>query len=223
MTNYGIWLSFNNQEEGFQLPENPSSIEIKDAVSNKTYNISGLGEINVLQDPSLTDFTFEGIFPSQQNPFVIAKRALEPKIYKDYLRKWMATKQPIRFIFTGSSFSIDTLASIEAFEWKEVGGAVGDIEYKLSLKKYVHYAAQKVKVVSKVANKAVANKKTSPRPDERAPVKTYKLVKGDSLWKIAEKFLGSGSRYKEIQKLNNIKDSQLRKLPIGLEVKLPAK
>lgn len=218
MTDYGIWLSFNNQAEGFQLPENPSSIEIKDAVSNKTYHISGLGEINVLKDSSLTEFTFEGIFPSEQNPFVIAKKALGPKIYVDYIRKWMASKQPIRFIFTGSTFSINTLASIEAFEWKEVGGAVGDIEYKLSLKKYVHYAAQKVKVVSKTANK-----ETPPRPDERAPLKTYKLVKGDSLWKIAEKFLGKGSRYKEIQKLNNIKDSELRRLPIGLEVKLPPK
>ncbi|TCJ04092.1 LysM peptidoglycan-binding domain-containing protein [Cytobacillus praedii] len=219
MTDYEIWLLFNNEAEGFQLPENPSSIQIKDANSNKTYHISGIGEINVLKDPSLTEYTFEGVFPSQKSPLVIAKRALEPKIYVDYIRKWMVSKQPIRFKFTGSTFSINTLASIEAFEWKEAGGAVGDIEYKLSLKKYVHYAAQKVKVV----NQAAANKQASPRPDNRAPAKTYKLVKGDSLWKIAQKFLGSGSRYKEIQKLNNIKESELRKLPIGLEVKLPPK
>ncbi|WP_057760639.1 LysM peptidoglycan-binding domain-containing protein [Cytobacillus praedii] len=219
MTDYEIWLSFNNEAEGFQLPENPSSIEIKDANSNKIYHISGVGEINVLKDSSLTEYTFEGVFPSQKSPFVIAKRALEPESYVDYIRKWMASKQPIRFVFTGSTFSINTLASIEAFEWKEAGGTVGDIEYKLSLKKYVHYAAQKVKVV----NQAAANKQASPRPDNRAPAKTYKLVKGDSLWKIAQKFLGSGSRYKEIQKLNNIKESELRKLPIGLEVKLPPK
>lgn len=36
-------------------------------------------------------------------------------------------------------------------------------------------------------------------------VKTYTVVKGDSYWKIAEKILGNGSRYKEIQALNNSK------------------
>ena len=41
--------------------------------------------------------------------------------------------------------------------------------------------------------------KTSP-----APTKTYTVKKGDSLWAIAAKHLGNGSRYKEIKTLNGL-------------------
>jgi LysM repeat protein len=220
---YGIWLSFNNEKEGFQLPENPESIEISNGASNSTHHISGLGEVNVLKDPNLSEFSFSGTFPAVRNPYVVANKMLAPGKIKDYLLKWQASKKPVRFIFTGSTFDINTLVSIEEFNWKEEGGSVGDIQYELNLKKYVSYAPQKVKIKVSSANKVTAKKSTKPRADNREQVKVYKLVKGDSLWKVAKKFLGSGTRYPEIAKLNNIKPSQYRRLPIGLAVKIPPK
>lgn len=46
----------------------------------------------------------------------------------------------------------------------------------------------------------------------------HTVVKNDSLWAIAEKYLGNGSRYKEIKKLNNLKSDtifpgQILKIP----------
>lgn len=53
-----------------------------------------------------------------------------------------------------------------------------------------------------------------------APVKesVYTVKTGDSLWAIAAKLLGSGSRYKEIKSLNGLKDDviyagQVLKMP----------
>ena len=40
--------------------------------------------------------------------------------------------------------------------------------------------------------------------------KTYITVKGDTLWKIASAQLGSGSKYKEIMKANNMKNTIVR-------------
>lgn len=47
---------------------------------------------------------------------------------------------------------------------------------------------------------------------------TYKVVKGDSLWVIAQKYLGDGRRYPEIKQLNNLKSdtiypNQVLKIP----------
>ncbi len=47
---------------------------------------------------------------------------------------------------------------------------------------------------------------------------SYKVVKNDTLWDIAEKYLGNGTRYKEIKILNNLKSDtifpeQILKLP----------
>ena len=61
---YGIWLSYNNQEEGFQIPVNPENIEISDGINSKTYDVAGLGEINVIKDQKLTEYSFSGFFPA---------------------------------------------------------------------------------------------------------------------------------------------------------------
>lgn len=221
MSDYGIWLSFNNQEEGFQIPVNPSSIEISEGGNGKTYDITGLGEINVIKSPSLSEVKFEGVFPKLNDPFVVSNVLLEPMQYVDYILKWMDTRRPIRLVFVGSTFDINIAASIEGFDWGEVGGVVGDIEYRLSLKKYIFYSAKKVKVENKDGEVKVAQASSSTRPNDKQVPKTVKLSSGDNLWKIAQKYLGDGSRYKEIQKLNNITDSQLKKLKVGMEIKLP--
>lgn len=48
----------------------------------------------------------------------------------------------------------------------------------------------------------------------------YKVVRGDTLWGIAAKFLGNGSRYKEIKKLNGLTSDTLQ---IGQTLKIPDK
>lgn len=49
---------------------------------------------------------------------------------------------------------------------------------------------------------------------------TYTVKKGDSLWNIAKAYLGNGSKYTEIVKLNNIKNNFIY---AGLTLKIPTK
>lgn len=58
-------------------------------------------------------------------------------------------------------------------------------------------------------------KPPKPAPD---PAGTYITVQGDTLWKIAERFLGAGSRYKEIMKLNRLKNTIVKP---GMVLKIP--
>lgn len=217
---YGIWLSFNNQEKGFQLPVNPPTLEISESGSGKTYDIGSLGEINVIKSPQLTEISFSSEFPMERRPYVVSEKLFDPAFYVLSIKEWLDSKRPIRLVLAGLSININMAVSIEKFSWKESAGSVGDIEYDLSFKKYKFYSAQRTSVKPESTG-AVLQKETPNRPDDRSPVKSYKLVAGDNLWRIAQQVLGDGSRYKEIQKLNNLSDAQLKALPIGMEIKLP--
>ncbi|MCM3701423.1 LysM peptidoglycan-binding domain-containing protein [Paenibacillus macerans] len=227
---YSMTLSFNGDTEAFEFPVLPGEIEVSLAGNNKTYEISALGEINIIKNQKLTDISFESMFPASWFPGCSMEQSeaqvklFPPAYYIDLIAKWRAEKQPVRLVLTGSTKNISgMLVSIESFSWSEVGGSPGDISYQISFKEYRSYAAKMVKVGkgSKSMPKLLANPKTPARPDTRVKPKTYTLVAGDNLWKVAKKFLGDGSKYKQIQTLNGIKDSELKRLPVGKVIKLP--
>lgn len=222
----GFYLSANNDKEGFRLPVNPESIKETVAGDSQTYTIAKLGQVSVIKDIQLAEYTIESFFPIQ-NAFYVVAPLFEPLFYVGKIKEWQAKKEPIRFIYTDGSFVINELVSIENFEYSETAGDE-DIYYTLSFKKYVSFEPKKmvIKKASSGASKEkqqIVKKSAPPRQNNIEAPKLYSLIKGDTLWKIAQKFLGNGSRYTEIQKLNGIKDSQLRKLPIGLKIKLPQK
>ncbi len=239
MRAYRVELSFNNREAWIVLPVNPESIEISESSEGKTYDVMGLGQINVIKDRSLTEYSFSSIFParmegyhSNTQPAVEADQSekfYHPVYYIKLLEKWMATKRPIRFIFISDTYEINTAVSIESFQWKEAGGGGGDITYSIKLKKYVFYAAKRIATESTSGNikeqtiKKVTTKKEAvkDRPNEKIQPRTYKLVAGDTLWQVAKKQLGNGNRWTEIQNLNNIKDSEITRLAVGRVLKLP--
>ena len=59
-------------------------------------------------------------------------------------------------------------------------------------------------------------------PKKKTEIKNreYTVQKGDSLWRIAERELGNGSRYREIVSLNNIQNPS--SLSIGMKLRMPA-
>lgn len=217
---YAIYLSINDGEEGFRIPVNPSEIEIKGQGQGNTFNIIKLGEINVIKEPKLTEISFESFFPAQRYPFVVGEVLLPPARYVEFIERWKNEKQVVRLIITNGAIDINMLTSIEEFTWREKAGSIGDIEYKLSLKKYVHYAPKKV-IVKATTNQVTVQKKQT-RPDTKPQPKVHVLKSGETLWALAQKYLGNGARWREIANLNGIKDSQVRRLPVGMKIQIPS-
>lgn len=220
---HGIYFSANNDKEGFQLPVNPEVVKESGAGDGEEFTISGLGSINIPKFAKLEEYPLESYFPKLPTHLAVTPH-VEPSYYVDLMKKWKAEKKPVRYIYADGSFSINELVTIQQLDFEE-RDASGDIYFTLSFKKYVDSKPKKMTLQKKpVSGKnVVVAKKTPPRQNGKIIPKTYSLIKGDSLWKIAQKFLGSGSRFREIANLNGIKDSQFRKLPIGLKVKLPPK
>lgn len=80
-----------------------------------------------------------------------------------------------------------------------------------------------VLIIPEVGGKAKPATGVTPAPEapaEASGERTHTIAKGDSLWKIAEKYYGDGKKYKLIMKANNITDASA--LKVGQVVKIPA-
>ncbi|MGJ7034475.1 LysM peptidoglycan-binding domain-containing protein [Anoxybacillus eryuanensis] len=210
-----------NDNEMFRLPINPEKVSVRTEGDGEEFTIAKLGRVNVPKDKKLSGFSLESFFPAQPTHYSVTVFK-EPKYYIDLLEKWMTGKQPVRYIYVNGSFTINELVTIERFEYDESFGSE-DVNFSLELKMYVPFGPKKMQVVKKQAASSVqVLKKNAPtRPNTKPKPTTYTLKAGDNLWKVAKLYTGNGNRYPELQRLNGIKDSQLRKLPIGLVLKIP--
>lgn len=216
---YQMWLTFNGEKEKLRFPVLPEEINIKKGLSSKSVDIQGLGEVVIMQDPTAIVISFSSFFPSTPFPGVQFEDLTPPSDLKDKITTWQKSDTPVHFIITGTTVNI--FCVIEDFSYSEQGGDVGSLHYSLTLKEYKEVHARQVKIDTQV-KKAAAPAPTPARTDNRAQEKTYTVVKGDCLWAIAAKYLGSGSRYTEIAKLNADKIKSPNLIYPGQVLRLPS-
>ena len=71
---------------------------------------------------------------------------------------------------------------------------------------------------------AMSDRYTSPLstvPQGTPPLRVHKVVDGDTLGRLAQRFLGDANRHREIHALNRAKLPDPNVLPIGVELKIP--
>ena len=116
----------------------------------------------------------------------------------EMLERWRDSRRPMRLAITGTPINI--AVTLRNFDYDaERAGHKRDIYFNISFKELVFI---QVSTVVQGVNAQV--KSSSERPNTKEKPKTYTVVSGDSLWKIAAKpaLLGNGNRWREIYELN---------------------
>lgn len=221
-TPYGMYLSFNNQREGFEFPILPEKLEITRKGSGSGHEVVGLGQINVIQPQELAAISFESKFEIPYEDELNKSGVLPPSYYIASIQSWMASGRPVRFTFTAGHMNINMAMSIEQFDYWEDANAPAEIQFGLAMKEYVFYAARKVKII-RDGDKDIAQEQPGGRADERVIPASYTLKPGDTLWSIARQQLGNGARWTELQRLNGIRDDELGRLQVGRVIQLPGR
>ena len=225
---YQMWMTYNGGTERLRFPVLPETINIAKGLTNTSVNIQGLGEVVIQQDPAAIVISFSSFFPETPFPGVQGEELMPPLDLKDKITVWQKGDKPVLFVVTGST--INLYCTIEHFDYYEKD--LGTLYYTLMLKEHKEVKARQVKVENPpraVTAPAQPTKtvvlpapvQAPARVDNRVQVKTHTVVKGDTLWGIASKHLGNGSRYTEIYELNRniIKNPNL--IQIGWVLKLP--
>lgn len=214
-TNYQIWFTFDGEKQQILLPVLPETIDCKCGTYNESVKINGLGEITIIQNRPAYQFSFSSFFPKKPFRDVSTEILVCPSTLCQQITTWKDSEKPIHFIVIGSN--INTFCTIEEFNTTENGDDPGTIYYNIRLKEYREISIRSVKV--KDNNAFISN--NTQRVDNTIVPQTYVVVKGDCLWNIAKKYLGSGSYWKEIYNLNKDKIKNTNLIYPGQVLKMP--
>lgn len=195
---YEMWLTYNAEKEKIQLPVLPSSFEIKNGSKNDSINITGLGEITIIQSRPALQFSFSSFFPASRFPGLQVSNITKPLVLIQKINEWKASKTPIHFIVTACG--VDIYVTIEEFHYSEQGGDIGTYQYSMTLKEYREITVRQVNV--DVQNQNAEVEKGETRVDNTVKPKTYTVKSGDCLWNIAKKYYDNGAEYKKIYEAN---------------------
>jgi LysM repeat protein len=117
---------------------------------------------------------------------------------------------------TGEPDHIGIVVSVSGSTIKVIEGNISDSVGYRSLQINGRYI--RGFVTPKYSSKATTASTTTVAARSSVTAKTYTVKKGDSLWSIAAKQLGNGSRYKEIKTLNGLVSDTIH---AGQVLKLP--
>ena len=192
----------------YRLPVLPESIKISFNANNSSAQIVDIGEITQKMGRKAKVISFESFFPMGEfKGSVPWKDSHYPITFINAIEKSIDRKLTVRFTFSRAGkneLALSLLCTIEKFEYHEDGEDPNTIHYSITLKEYRSPAInQIVKKKSGSSGKGKAGKKkSSNRAKTSTKPKTYTIKKGDTLWAIAKKFLGSGNKWKSIYNAN---------------------
>lgn len=214
---------YNFFMDDLQLPIAPSELSISVSNKNETVTLMNDGEVNILKKPGLTEVDFEVSLPNIKYPFAVYPEGFKPAtFYLSKFEKLKVNQKPFQFIVNRSLpngkllFDTNLTVSIEDYEIVEGAEDGFDLTVRIRLKQYRIYGNKKIKPVANSTKLATIQKN---RPVSKPPTpKTYKVVSGDTLWAIAKRFLGDGSKFPELAKLNGITNPN--KIKAGQVIKI---
>ena len=192
------------------LPVSPGNLEIKVNNQNRTMNLIDTGEINLIRKQGLTDVRFTCLIPQSRYPFAVYIQEFQPALF--FINGFEALKNrdtPFQFIVAREDgggrvlHNTNTTVTLEYNVLNENWArSLYDLEVEIRLKEYRHYASKAVQV-RMPANRPPNISTQNNRPPQNPPrTRTHTVVRGDSLWAIARRFLGNGQRWREIYNLN---------------------
>lgn len=184
-----IYIKWNNDQSGVQLPILPASFEISDEMNNTSVMIHNLGEINLKGKRGLYSITIASFFPHEKYDFAKTDFHEPYEYYIAQLKARLEANDTLHLIITGTD--INMYCTIESFTYGHEERN-GDVKYSITLKEY--RAIQSVSVAAGGAEVTRVTKSTSSS--------SYTWKKGDTWQKVTKKILGSSAKWKKVKQNN---------------------
>lgn len=212
-----IYLGTDNDK--IRFPVVPPSIGVNRSNNIDAESVIKLGEVPIFNGTSLKTIEFTSFFPNQEYSFCDYTGFMKPYEFSEKIQKWMYEGKPLRVIVTDSPTNMQCL--IQQFDTVEQDGT-RDLYFTLNL---LEYRPIEVPNLSNSSSSSSSDNLTRPSEEiTNNTQKIHKVVKGDCLWDIAQKYYGKGSLYPKIKEANASKYPSLAKnniIYVGMELIIP--
>jgi len=199
MASLQFWLQTMDLSDSLWLPVNPEQVSVKSSHGYEDVQVTQLGEYTIIGEALLKEYSFSSFFPRDYHPgYCEYEKLLEPWDTVLKIEKWMKSRKPVRFNVTGTKIE-NLVVTIRSFQYNERAGNPGDIFYDMELKEYKAVEFRQVETKGSGRATVIVGEQ---RPDGRDMPTSYVVIPGDTLWKIAQRTLGSGDRWKEVYAAN---------------------
>ena len=153
-------------------------------------DIMGRGEVAIPSGTELGTYSWESEFPGplRKNDAMMRGKWQDPKTYRSIIEDWKRKGTKLNLLITGYPVNVDVYCE----EFKPKGsGPFGDITYEISFRE----ARDIIITTNNSSTTTTKNRSTTT-------TKRYTIKSGDTLWSIAKRLYGSGSKWQIIYNAN---------------------
>lgn len=190
-----ILLWHNNGEKRITFTVNPEEVVISRPNTNRVLPLAMGGTVNAWGGRGLRQVKLVTFLPGENSPFF---GGVSAETILSELRRWQDSGEPIRLIISDSdindAFLIEDVTEMLREGDRDVGLALTLREYKLK------------SALAALAGEGSAVTANPIREEERITPQTYTVKQGDTLWNIASRFYGDGTKWRTLAAKNGVND-----------------
>ena len=204
------------------LPIPPQKIPVKYPGNNETVTLINGEEANIIRPPGLAEISIDVIIPQMRYPSAVWDGSISDA--EDFITRLQELKESgdsFEFIVIRDSFDTNMDVVLEDYKVSDDVKEGRDLAVSISMKEYRYYGTRTMNFLLREEKAVLTVSSETERPVTLPAVNTYTVAKGDTLWAIAKKLLGDGSRWPEIHALNKDKVSNPNRIYPGQVLTIP--
>ncbi|MGY0393968.1 LysM peptidoglycan-binding domain-containing protein [Fusobacterium sp. SYSU M8A802] len=208
--------------DGVLFPITPQRLNIKFKNRNRVVTLVNEGEFNILKESGLQEISFDACIPAVKYPFAqyIGGVFLPIIYYIELIKRLKNSKKPFNLVIVREGtigvlgYSHCLKVSLEDWQVKEDAGDGRDLTVSLTFKEY----KERNNFIVSVAVGSLITTTKIRDSSSKVIAKSYKVKAGDTLYNIAKKELGDGSKYTYLKSLNKL--TNINNLKVGQVLRL---